>query len=97
MPYYYIDTDDGALFVLDDEGREFADVEAARAMTQRALVDMAGQLIPASERRAFTAAIRDGSGTVLYVGTLTLGGEWRVSPPPGHRPSGATIIPFGDS
>lgn len=97
MPHYYIDTDDGALFVLDDEGREFADVEAARAMTQRALVDMAGRPIPDGERRSFTAAIRQGNGTVLYVATLTLSSEWKASPAPEHLPSGATVIPFRGS
>lgn len=81
----------------DDEGREFADVEAARAMTQRALVDMAGRLIPDGERRAFTAAIREGNGTVLYIATLTLSGEWKASPSPEHLPSDATVIPFRDS
>lgn len=97
MPHYYIDTDDSTLFVHDDEGREYAGVQAARAMAQRALVDMATRLIPDGERRTFTAAIREGDGTVLYVATMLLSGEWRVSPPPGHLPSGATIIPFGNS
>ncbi len=79
MPRYYIDTDDGSLFVSDDEGQEFASVEAARAMAQKALVEMAQRLIPDGEHRTFTASIRDENGTVLYVATLSLVGEWKVA------------------
>ena len=83
MPRYYIDTDDGSLFITDDEGREYASIAAARAMAQRAVVDMAHRLIPDGEHRTFTAAIRDENGTVLYVATLSFDGEWKISPPVG--------------
>jgi hypothetical protein len=42
---------------------------------------MAQQGIPDGERRTFTASVRDENGTVVYVATLTLVGEWKVSPP----------------
>ncbi|KAB1068177.1 DUF6894 family protein [Methylobacterium planeticum] len=78
MPRFYIDTDDGVFPVRDDVGHEFASVEAARNMAQRALPDMARQKLPDGERRTFTASIRDENGTVLYVATLSLVGEWMV-------------------
>ena len=80
MQRYYFDTDNGILPVRDDAGQEFASVEAARDMAQRALRDMAQQEIPDGERRVFTVAIRDGNETILYVATLTLAGEWKVPP-----------------
>jgi hypothetical protein len=81
MHRYYFDTDDGFLPVRDDAGQAFASVEAARDLAQRALRDMAQQGIPDGERRTFTASVRDENGTILYVATLTLVGEWKVSPP----------------
>lgn len=78
MSHYYIDTDDGALFIRDDGDREFASVEAARDLAQRALREMAEQQTPDGERRIFKASIRDGIGTVLYVATLTIIGEWKI-------------------
>jgi len=77
---YYIDTDDGLLFIHDDEDWEFASAGAARDLAQRALREMAEQRVPDGERRVFTSSVRDRKGTTLYVATLTLLGEWKVPP-----------------
>ena len=77
MPRYYIDTDDGILSIHDEEEREFANIVAARDLAQRALREMAERRVPDGERRVFTSSIRDGTGTVLYVATLTLAAEWK--------------------
>ncbi|WCS28585.1 hypothetical protein LOK46_32285 (plasmid) [Methylobacterium sp. NMS14P] len=81
MPRYYFDTDDGLLPVRDDTGREFAGVRAARDLAQRALREMAQQQIPDGESRVFKISIRDEKAALLYVATLTLAGEWKISPP----------------
>ncbi len=80
MPRYFIDTDDGSLFVSDDEGQDYADVRAARDMAHKTLPDMAQQRLPDGEHRTFTASVRDASGSIHYVATLTLAGAWRIPP-----------------
>lgn len=81
MPRYYIDTDDDVLPVRDDTGQDFTHVGQARNLAQRALREMAQQQVPDGERRVFRASVRDEGGTILYVATLTLVGEWTVPPP----------------
>lgn len=77
VPHYYIDTDDDVLSVRDEAGFEFADAAAARDMAHRVLPEMAQHKIPDRDHRTFTANVRDQSGTILYVATLTLSGAWR--------------------
>lgn len=80
MPRYYIDTDDDVLSVRDEEGQEFANVEATRHLAHVALSDMMRHKLPDGEPRIVTASLRDESGSILYVATLTLAGEWRGPP-----------------
>lgn len=77
MPRYFIDTNDDDVFVEDDEGQDFPNVEAAREVAQAALPDMARDKMPDGERRTFSACVRDEAGTVIYKATLTLTGEWK--------------------
>lgn len=81
MPRYFIDTDDDALVVFDDQGHDLPSPKAARDMAHEVLPDMARQRMPDGDRRTFRASVRDESGTVLYVATLTLVGEWKVNHP----------------
>ncbi|TNC06526.1 hypothetical protein FF100_34320 [Methylobacterium terricola] len=81
MPLYFIDTDDDVLTVYDDQGQDLPGPKVARDMAHLVLPDMARQKLPDSDRRTFKASVRDESGTVLYVATLTLVGEWKVEPP----------------
>ncbi|MGX7709516.1 DUF6894 family protein [Methylobacterium sp. Gmos1] len=76
MPRYFIDTDDDDLAVRDDEGLDFSDLRAARDAAHEALPGMAEQKMPDGERRNFTASVRDVSGNLLYVATLSLSGVW---------------------
>ena len=81
MARFFIDTDDDALVVLDEEGQEFPNVETARNAAQRVLPDMARQKMPDNERRTFAARVRDENGAVVYVATLSLVGEWMIPRP----------------
>ena len=81
MPRFFIDSDDGDMSVIDDEGYELQDAQAARTMAIDVLPDMARQKIPDGDCRDFTVRVRDENGTVLYTATLSLIGEWIVTPP----------------
>lgn len=78
MPRYYIDTDDDAFLVRDEEGQDLADAAAARDLVQRVLPEMAQLKMPDGDHRTFTANVRDESGTILYAATLTLTGAWNL-------------------
>ena len=82
MPRYFIDTDDDVLAVRDQTGQDFPDRWAARDAAHRVLPDMVRQTVPDGERRTFSARVRDETGTVLYVATLSFVGAWTVAPPP---------------
>ncbi|RYF04159.1 MAG: hypothetical protein EOO77_30030 [Oxalobacteraceae bacterium] len=81
MAQFYFDTDDGALLVVDDEGFDCTDVQAARDMLLNALPDMARQGLKAGDRHTFSARMRDESGAIVYSASLTLEEEWSVQAP----------------
>ena len=77
MPRYFIDTDDGDLFVRDHEGIVLDSELIARDYAQDALPDMARDRLPSpSNRHTFAVGVRDETGAVFYRATLTLKGEW---------------------
>lgn len=78
VPRYFIDTNDDDLFVVDDEGLDLLDAQAARKAAQAALPDMAQEKLPDGDDRTFCASVRDETGEVIYKVTLTLRGEWRA-------------------
>lgn len=81
VPRYFIDTNDDDLFVVDDEGLDLLDAQAARKVAQAALPDMAQEKLPDGDDRTFCASVRDETGEVIYKVTLTLRGEWRADKP----------------
>ena len=81
VPRYFIDTNDDDLFVVDDEGLDLLDAQAARKAAQAALPDMAQEKLPDGDDRTFCASVRDETGEVIYKVTLTLRGEWRAYKP----------------
>lgn len=76
MPRYFIDTSDGNLNVIDREGLELPNDEAAREAALGTLPDMARDLIPDGDRRSFTVSVRDMTGNTIYSAALTLKGNW---------------------
>ena len=81
MPRYFLDSADGDLKVIDDEGIELQDPREARKFAIDVLPDMARDKIPDGDHREFSVRVRDHDGRVIYTASLTLSGEWQVTPP----------------
>lgn len=77
MPRYFIDTSDGDLTIVDREGLELPNDNAAREAALGTLPDMARDLIPDGDRRSFTVSVRNMSGDAIYRAVLTLEGSWQ--------------------
>jgi len=75
MPTYYIDTDDGDLFLVDDEGIELPGDADARLAALRALPDMARDRIPDGDKRTFTVRVTRSDRTLVYSAVLRLEGS----------------------
>ena len=82
MHTYTVDTDDGDALIKGDGGQELTSSHAARLAALAALPDMAHDKLPNGDHRTFTSTVRDETGREIYAATLTLVGEWKVSPPP---------------
>lgn len=80
MMKFYFDFEDGHTRFTDEEGMDLPDVEAGRAEVLRTLAEIAKDALPKSDQQAFTAAIRDASGNVVYSAKVTVVGEWHVPP-----------------
>jgi hypothetical protein len=59
MPHYFFDTSDGSELLRDEEGVELDGIQQARNEATRALVDLARDVIPGSERRELAIEVRD--------------------------------------
>ena len=81
MAHYTIDTDDDDLLVEGDYSEGLTCSSVARCMALSALPDMARDKMPDGDRRTFKAIVRDHNGQEIYTATLTLVGEWKVTPP----------------
>lgn len=75
MPRYFIDFQDGALWLKDDEGHEYENLEAARDAAIAALPDMGRESPPHNGKREFLAFVRDADGTELCTIRLDLAAE----------------------
>lgn len=82
MQRYTIDTDDDDLFVSGDAGDDLSCPHAARRAALAVLPDMARQKMPDGDLRTFRSTVRDETGREIYTATLTLVGEWKISPSP---------------
>ncbi len=76
MPRFYIDTSDQETLLLDEEGHEFEDVEDARTAAIDALPDMARDVLPDGDNRAFIAIVRDEHSRVLLQASLSFNVVW---------------------
>jgi hypothetical protein len=75
LPRYYFDIHDGELLV-DDEGTECADLEAAREKVVVSFQDVGGWITPADgDNQRVSVTVRDEAGRKVYTGTLTFTGS----------------------
>ncbi|WP_114946764.1 DUF6894 family protein [Microvirga calopogonii] len=72
MPRFFFDTYDGERFVSDDEGQELEDLEAAKAVAQEELPQMAWDELPDGDQRTFIVSVRDKAGQVVIRAALSL-------------------------
>ena len=79
MPRFYIDTSDQERFVRDQEGYEFADVQAAKNAAVDALPDMARDELPDGDNRTFTAVVRDDQDRTLVQATMSFSVTWMTT------------------
>ncbi|KFG68726.1 hypothetical protein [Microvirga sp. BSC39] len=72
MARYFFDTFDGERFVRDDVGLECETLEEAKSEGQRALPEMAREVLPDGNHRTFVVTVRDEVGTVVMRMSLSL-------------------------
>jgi hypothetical protein len=75
MPRYFIDYADGQVSLQDEEGQCYHDLKAARDAAIAALPDIGREPPPDDGQRAFTAYVRDETGTVLCTINLNLNAQ----------------------
>ncbi len=76
MPYYFFDTHDGDTTVIDDQGLELANRQAARVAAIDALPDIARDVLPDGDRREMGVRVRDETGRVILTAALSLNVDW---------------------
>ncbi|ABY30278.1 DUF6894 family protein [Methylorubrum extorquens] len=77
MPRYFLDFQDGALWLKDEEGQEYESLQAARDAAIAALPDVGREAPPRNGKRDFVAFVRDEHGTQLCTVRLNLDAECR--------------------
>ena len=82
MAHYTIDTDADAQYVESDYSEDLTCHSAARRMALSALPDLVRDGVPVGDQGTFRAIVRDENGMEIYAATLTLVGEWKVTPSP---------------
>lgn len=72
MPRFFIDTDDSAHVIIDEDGAEYRDLASAEDMAMRALPEMAQARHPARNWREISATVRDEAGVIRFRASLAL-------------------------
>ena len=76
VPRFHIDTSDQQIYMWDEVGIEFEDVEAAMDAAVEGLSDMARDVLPGGEHRTLLAVVRDDQGNTLCQATMSFGVVW---------------------
>jgi len=72
VPRYFFDTFDGDRLITDSEGIELPDLEQVKAEAQRALPDLARDVLPDGDQKTFIVSVRDEAGQVILRAALSL-------------------------
>ena len=73
MTRYFFDSDDGHLFLKDEEGLDLHGLQEARAQAQGALADLAREKIArAGSAWSMTTFVRDETGKIVIRAALSL-------------------------
>ncbi|MFJ7441481.1 DUF6894 family protein [Methylorubrum thiocyanatum] len=75
MPRYFLDFQDGEMWLEDEEGQEYESLQAARDAAIAALPDIGREAPPEDGKRAFVAYVRDETGAPLCTVRLDLAAE----------------------
>jgi hypothetical protein len=81
MPRYYFDVREGALFTPDDQGLEFASLDAAERMAAEAAADIGRDRLPKGDSREITVEVRNEHRQRVLTVTVTMKID-RVDPSP---------------
>ncbi len=76
MARYFFDMIDGKRTIRDALGCDLPDVEAARTEALEALPEIARGELPPSGQYDLTTHVRDHTGAVIFVATLSITGKW---------------------
>ena len=74
MSRFFFDTDDGHSRIIDDEGSELPDIDAARHEAVAVLPEMVRERLPVGESQTFTCVVRDEANSIIYTASLTFVG-----------------------
>ena len=66
MALYFFDTRDDGMFVEDEIGIEYPDLEAVKVEAVRSLAELARDVIPGQMKRELAIEVRDAFGPVLW-------------------------------
>ena len=66
MALYFFDTRDDGMFVEDEIGIEYPDLEAVKVEAARSLAELARDVIPGQMKRELAIEVRDAFGPVLW-------------------------------
>jgi hypothetical protein len=72
VPRFFFDTYDGKFLARDELGQEVESLDAAKAVAQAALPEMAKDELPDGDQRVFIVSVRDETDQVVMRVALTM-------------------------
>ena len=75
MPQFHLDVHEGSCFWPDDEGSEFADLDAAEHEATVTAISIGRELLRNDNERAVTVEVRDDQGERVTAVPMTVTGE----------------------
>ena len=95
MPRFFFDVREGVAFVVDDDGLELPDIDAAEHAAAEAAASIGRDLLPKGNARSVTVEVRNQHGQRIITATVTLALD-RVDPEPVAHRAGLRVAPRPD-